>query len=61
MNLTMNKYFRPGVTTLERLERERERVQGCRDRNVAHYDDILKDLDEEIAAMKKQQEARNGS
>jgi len=53
--LKMNTYFRPGITSLDRLQREKERVQSCADRNAAHYASIIRALDEEIAAVKAQE------
>lgn len=48
-------YFTVPTSQLEALERERERIQGCADRNAQHYAQILHDMDAEIAALKAQE------
>lgn len=58
LNTKLNGYFRPGITTLERLERERERIAGCADRAAAHYSEILREMDDEITAMKAKEESK---
>ena len=46
-------YFTAPATPLEALERERERTAACMDRAVQHYATILKDMDAEIADLKR--------
>ncbi len=51
----MNTYFRPGVTTLDKLMRDRESFEAMSRRRAEHDAQILKDMDAEIAALKAEQ------
>lgn len=52
-------YFSAPTSQLEALERERERIAGCADRNARHYADILREMDAEIATLKAQREVQH--
>jgi hypothetical protein len=52
-DLKFAHYFYPGVTDLDRMTREREKIQGCADRSAQHYAEILRDMDAEIAALQE--------
>ena len=55
-------FFTVPTSQLEALERERERIQVCADRNAQHYANILREMDAEIAAVReKQAKAQNES
>lgn len=59
--LKMNTYFRPGITSLDRLQRERDSFAAMSRRRAAYDARVLREYDERIAELQAAEEPDIGS